>query len=265
MAFSGGSDPLSVLLVRATVAWIVLYMVLGISGVTRCLPSPKRYAALALGIPMGVGSYGLLGAIEHLPVGLAVVIFYTYPILVAIVSWSTGREPFRLSFALSLAVVFGGVILALDIKGTEPHVLGIALALIAAIMIAAMMTLNDLIRGGNNPQPITLHMLTTSFIGYAVVCLWTGSFVLPTTQDGWLGFIAAPIFYTFSIIFLFLAISIVGPVRTALVMMVEPVTSVLFGYLLLSQRLTFLQLVGITLVITTVVLVEVSKSGKIRN
>ena len=231
MAFEGGSNAISVLLVRVVVACIVLYTALRLRDVPRRLPNRKRYAALALGIPMGLGSYGLLGAIEYLPVGLAVVIVYTYPILVAIVGWSTGREPFRLSFALSLVGVFAGIILALDISGTEPHVLGVSLAFTAAVMIAAMMILNDVVRGESDPQPITLHMLTMCLVGYASICIWTGTFALPETPYGWVGFILAPAFYTFSIIFLFRAISIVGPVRTALVMSIEPVASVIFAYL----------------------------------
>ena len=261
VAYAGGSNALTMLLVRAVIALVVLHVVLGLRGVPRILPAPKRYAALALGIPMGVGSYGLLAAIEVLPVGLAVVIFYTYPILVAITGWTTGREVFRLPFAMALGVAFMGVILALDIFGARPNPVGVALAFMAAVMIAAMYTLNDRVRADSDPQPITLHMLATTLVGYTVACAWTGDFALPHTFTAWVAFIAAPFFYTLSVSFLFVIISIIGPVRTALVMNVEPVASVLFGYLLLSQRLNGLQLIGIALVVGTVVWIERSKSS----
>lgn len=261
MAYEGGSNALSVLLVRAVMAFVVLHVILGFQGVPRALPTRKRYAALALGIPMGVGSYGLLGAIEVLPVSLAVVIFYTYPILVAITGWLTGREVFRLRFAMALLVAFAGVVLALDIVDANPDPLGVALAFMAAVMIATMYTLNDRVRADGNPQPITLHMLATTCVGYGVACIWSGDFALPHTFMSWVGFIAAPFFYTLSVSILFAVIAMIGPVRTALVLNVEPVASVILGYLLLSQRLSALQLTGVALVVGTVVWIEASRSN----
>ena len=261
MAYAGGSNPLTLLLVRAVMAFVVMHIILGSRGVPRIIPAPKRYAALALGIPMGIGSYGLLGAIEYLPVALAAVIFYTYPILVAITGWLSGREVFRLPFAMAVVVAFAGVVLALDIVGPKPHPVGVALAFMAAVMIATMITLNDRVRADGDPQPITLHMLGTTLVGYGLACVWSGDFALPHTFSSWVGFIAAPFFYTLSVSFLFVVISIIGPVRTALVMNMEPVASVVFGYVLLSQQLSGFQLTGVALVVATVVWIEGSRSS----
>lgn len=261
MAYAGGSNPLTLLFVRAAMAFGVLHVILGSRGIPRTLPPAKRYAALALGIPMGIGSYGLLSAIEYLPVALAVVIFYTYPILVAVTGWVTGREVFRLPFAIAAVVAFAGVILALNIVGAKPHPVGVALAFMAAVMIATMYTLNDRLREDGDPQPITLHMLGATFVGYGVACAWSGDFALPDTVSSWVGFIAAPFFYTLSISILFVVISIIGPMRTALLMNVEPVASVVLGYLLLSQRLSGIQMIGVALVVGAVVWIEGSKSS----
>jgi drug/metabolite transporter (DMT)-like permease len=259
VAYAGGSNALSVLLMRSGVACTVLFIVLHLHRVRCALPPRKRYAAMGLGVLLGAYSYGVLGAIEYLPVALAIVTFYTYPILVALLEWLAGEEPFRLRIAVSLTIAFGGIVLALDIVGAHPNLRGVSMAFLAAIAVSVMMVISHRVRGSGDSRPITLHMLGTAFVGFAIAALWSGHFAFPNTGTGWAGFIGAPVFYTFSIIALFEVMSMIGPLRAALVMNVEPVVSVLLGFLLLGQRLSALQLVGVALVIGAVILVEVSR------
>ena len=91
---------------------------------------------------------------------------------------------------------------------------------------------------------------------FLVVVLVFGGAALPHTPYAWFGFIGAPVFYTFSIITLFVVFADIGPVKASMIMNIEPVTSVVLGYLLLDQRLASTQLFGIALVVGAVLLVE---------
>jgi threonine/homoserine efflux transporter RhtA len=57
------------------------------------LPPQERYKALALGISVFVIGLGYLGATQYIPVSLAVLIFYSFPIFVAVISRFTEKEP----------------------------------------------------------------------------------------------------------------------------------------------------------------------------
>ena len=259
LAYRGGATPLAVLLARSCTAFILLYLLLRARGVPRMLPAPQRRGALMIGAVFAGYSYGVLVAIQYLPVGLVVATFYTFPILVGLVEWWSGRQAFSGRTAAALLLAFAGILLALDVFGAPLHRLGISLCLAGAVGVTVVMTVSARVRGGGDSRPITLHMLGTAIAIFSVVAVVHGGVQLPHTTIAWLAFIAAPLFYSFGIITLFVVLAEVGPVKASLLMNIEPVTSVLLGFLLLDQRLGHSQLLGIALVVSAVLLIESAK------
>ena len=259
LAYAGGRNALSVLTVRGIVAFAILYIILRVNNVATALPIGRRNGALGCGILLALYSYGLLGAIEYMPVALAVIIFYTYPILVAAVGWISRREPFRAQVAVALAVAFAGLVLALDVWGVRPHPLGVGLAMMAAVGLTILLSVIEKVRGGSDSRPSTLHMLAISTVIYLAGSAILGNFALPQTTSGWVGFIGTQITFTFSIICVFIVLSMIGPLRTSLTMNIEPVMTMTLGYLILAQTLKAWQLFGFALVIGAVVTVELIK------
>ena len=259
LAYRGGATPLAVLLARSCTAFILLYLLLRARGVPRMLPMQQRRGALMIGAVFASYSYGVLVAIQYLPVGLVVATFYTFPILVGLVEWWSGRQAFSGRTAAALLLAFAGILLALDVFGAPLHRLGISLCLAGAVGVTVVMTVSARVRGGGDSRPITLHMLGTAIAIFSVVAVVHGGVQLPHTTIAWLAFIAAPLFYSFGIITLFVVLAEVGPVKASLLMNIEPVTSVLLGFLLLDQRLGHSQLLGIALVVSAVLLIESAK------
>ena len=259
LAYRGGATPLAVLLARSCTAFILLYLLLVARGVPRMLPVRQRRGALMIGCVFASYSYGVLVAIQYLPVGLVVATFYIFPILVGVVEWWSGRQAFSGRTALALLIAFAGILLALDVFGAPLHHLGIALSLAGAVGVTVVMTISARVRGSGDSRPITLHMLGTAIAIFSGVALLHGGAQLPHTTSAWLAFIGAPVFYSFGIISLFVVLADIGPVKASLLMNIEPVTSVLLGFLLLDQRLGHTQLLGIALVVAAVLLIESAK------
>jgi drug/metabolite transporter (DMT)-like permease len=256
LAYAGGSNPISVLVVRSTAAFAVLYLVLSLGRAGASLPRRQRNTALALGVVMAVSSYGLLAAMEYMPVALCVVTLYTYPLLVALSGWISGHEPFQIGFALALIAAFLGLVIALDLPGTPPSLVGVGLALTAALGVAVLFVVSERVSDVDDSQPFTLHMLSSCMVVSIIASVSLDQFALPNSTSGWIGFIAAPLCYTFAIIFLFVVLAKIGSLKTALLMNLEPVSSVLLGYVILSQALNTLQLLGIALVVAAVISTE---------
>lgn len=252
VAYAGGSDVLSVVTTRTAIAALALFCFMRLRGVPIALPPRQRLIAFALGVPLGLYSYGLLGAIEYIPVALAVLIFYTYPLFTGIVAWLIGQERMTPVTAVALVTAFVGLALALDVTGDRLDWTGVAMAGFAGVMLTALLLLSSRLIGGGDSRPVTLHMLATAALGFALASLLRGDFNLPETGTAWLGFAAVPVFYTFSIIGFFYAASMIGPVRTSLFMNFEPVASMCFGFLLLDQRLGATQILGAALVIAAI-------------
>ena len=263
LAYRGGATPLAVLIARATTAFVVLFLLLGLRGVPRNLAPMRRRGALALGVIFSAYSFAVLSAIQYLPVGLVVATFYVFPILVGLVEWRSGRQPFNARIAMVLLIAFSGIVLATDVLATHAHaqVLGLSLTLLGAVGVTVVITLSARVRAGGDSRPVTLHMLGAALAVFVLIAAVSGGAALPHTALAWGGFIAGPLFYAFGVITLFVVMAEIGPVKNSLLMNIEPVTSVTLGYLVLDQHLRALQLVGIALVVGAVLLVE---SGTLR-
>ncbi|MBK8958725.1 MAG: DMT family transporter [Proteobacteria bacterium] len=259
LAYRGGATPLAVLLARSITAFVLLYALLAMRGIPRRLPPARRRGAVLIGCVFASYSFGVLQAIQWLPVGLVVATFYSFPILVGLIEWWSGRQAFSARTATALVIAFCGILLALDVFGARLHRLGIALVLAGAVGVTVVMTMSARVRGGGDSRPVTLHMLATAITIFALIAIVHGGVQLPHTPLAWAAFIGAPLFYSFGIITLFVVVAELGPVKTSLIMNIEPVTSVVLGYLLLDQRLGHSQLLGIGLVVAAVLLIESAK------
>ena len=79
-----------------------------------------------------------VNAIEHLPVGVALLLEYLAVVLVALWVWlRTGRAPTRLTW-IGMAAAVAGLVLVLDLTGaTAPALVGVLWGLLAAVGLTA--------------------------------------------------------------------------------------------------------------------------------
>ena len=259
IATAGGSNVLTYLVLRSiTAALLVCILLLATHSSLRLAPR-RRWAAFFTGAILALYSVALLSAIQYIPVALAVLIFYTFPILTTLYLWIVGRE--RASWTAGAALVFAlvGLALALDLSDPSLDGRGIGLAAAAALGITIVVLLNSRLVGGGDSRPVTLHMLSAASLVFIVVAASLGEFALPDTARGWWAFSTGPFFYAFAIVTLFIAMSILGPIRTSMTMNLEPVSSMVFGFVLLNQTLNGLQIFGAVLVIVAVLTIQRTK------
>ena len=127
LSYDHGATPLSVLTWRSGLSALCVFAVLIIWRLPWKLPARQRWAAIIMGCVVASYSYGLLGAIEYIPVALAVLTFYLYPLLTCLGAWVIGQEKLTLRTSLCLIIAFVGLATALDIRG-DFNVIGISMA-----------------------------------------------------------------------------------------------------------------------------------------
>ena len=262
IAYDSGSNVMTVLTMRTILAGVVVLALLSLSRGPLKLPPRKRLAAFSIGLVLALYSFGMMSSIKFIPVALAVLIFYTYPQLTTIHLWLNGGERVNWWSGAALIVAFIGLILALDIRGGSLNPQGVALATLAALGVTTVIILNNRLVGGGDSRPVTLHMMTSAAIVYTLITLAFGEVSLPAGAPGWWAFLAGPAFYAFAITTLFIAISRLGPIRTTLTMNLEPISSMIFGFLLLGQVLTVWQMFGAGLVIAAVATVQIVRASE---
>lgn len=262
IAYDSGSNVMTFLTVRTTLAGFVVLTMLLLSRGPLKLPPRQRLAAFGIGLLLALYSFGTLSAIKFIPVALAVLIFYTFPLLTTVYLWLTGHERPNWRSGAAVIVAFIGLMLALDIGGAALDLRGVAFATLAAFGITAVIILNNRLVGEGDSRPVTLHMLASAAVVCILLTLALGEFALPSGGPGWWSFLSGPFFYAMAIISFFIAMSKLGPFRTTLTMNLEPIWSMIFGFALLGQVLTGWQLFGAGLVVAAVATVQMVRAAE---
>ena len=253
ISYAHGSNPLSVLTTRIVVGSIGLYLLLRLKKVSLELSRRDKLAASGLGVFLSLGSFCLLSSFQYIPVALALLIFYLFPLMTAIGAWILDREPLTPVFVVSLIFALIGLAFALNIADGNFDARGVGLALGAALFITLLMLYNGKLVKGRDARPITLYILSSSAVLFVAVSLVAGRFLLPSSTVGLAAFFGVAIVYSIAIIVMFFANAMIGPVRTSLFLNFEPVSTIFLGFFILGQVLTPLQLMGAAIVITAIV------------
>jgi drug/metabolite transporter (DMT)-like permease len=227
------------------------------------LPSRQR-AMLTLAVVInGVMNLVLFFAFGAMAVGLVMVVFYCYPVLVALMSAALGRERLTPIRVLALAVACGGLALVLGSQlgpGAHATAVGIALAAIAATCHAVYLVA---IRGGFDDVPgvqaTSLVLLGGLAISGVAALAIEGSGVAGewlTSPVAWAAILCAGTVGALPKVWIIGGVRLIGATRAAVALLTEPVVAVVVAALALGQELTVVELVGAAAIFGAVVVVQ---------
>ena len=259
LAYDGGSDTLTVIAGRSVVTAVVCFVITAMLGRSLRIPRRPLAISLVLGVLYAVHLYGFLGAITYLPVNMAILIYFLHPLLIGLAAMSAGRQsasPLRLG-ALIAAVVGLALAVGFSLGGLSP--LGVALASLAAVMAAVIITCSAAAMRDSDSLAVTSYMMLSAAVCLAVFSLVQGDVKLPVTGLGWLGLGGVALSHTIGTLTFFGAIPLLGAVRAAMITNLEPVLGILFAMLILGERLSAAQAAGIALVIASIFAMELRR------
>ena len=260
LAYDFGTNLHALNLIRAVVFLAVLIIAVWLSGSRVSIERKELYRCLVLGILLCAEMYLLLASILFIPVALAILVFYTYPIMIAVWTWRTGRSNFSY-FGLSVMMVaFIGLITTL--AGSDGLLVGwdgrngIVLAFIAAICLAALLLLSERVLERQSAKIMMLYMLlsTTAVVGF--VSIFIVELTWPTSTEGWLALSGSAVFYAVATLLLFKAVDLVGALQTAIIDNTSPVWAMILGVIILGQWLNVQQVMGASITVTAVMLLQ---------
>ncbi len=257
--YEAGGNPATVITARMLVFVAAIWLLYRATGRSLRLAPAERKQSLALGVINLLGTGGYVWSILYLPVSLAVLAFYTYPLLTLIIASLLDRRLPRLLEVGALLAAFAGLGIALEVSFEGLHPAGLALVAMGAIGVAASFALSARIIGRADTARVTFHMAISSFVVATACTLATGSLQFPQTGvGGWLVFTAMLVTFVAGFFGMFQGVSMIGPVRTVLTMNLEPVATIGFAMLILGETLTGRQLGGAALVVGAVTLAQLA-------
>jgi drug/metabolite transporter (DMT)-like permease len=254
-AYDAGAGTLTVVMVRTTIAAVVLALVLALRGVRFRFSPRERWATPLIGVFLASYSVAMYMGMEYMPVALVILTFYTYPLFTGLFTWLTGQEKFGVAGLIALPLAFLGLLLALDISGGGFNLVGAGWAVLGALGFSTVLVLSArLFPRVADTRPRTCVMLAISAALTTIAAVASGNLWFPTTALGWAALLGSSLCYVVGMTAVLFAASVLGPARVALVMNVEPVSSLILTFLILGDRLRPFQLAGAALVITAIFL-----------
>jgi len=254
--YDAGSNPPTVLMLRAITTAVVLALVLFYQKRLHFLARGDELRCLISGIMFMFAGVGLLTAFSLIPVSIAVLVLYLFPLLTTLFDSIARRQmPSMVTVGLMLVALFG-LGLALDSGEQELNISGILLALMAAISVAITFVWNNHKLSHVNSEQITMRIFCVNFVVFAVYVYLSGSFALPQSDQTLLLVIMLACFAV-AFLSVFRAAQMAGSVRVAMIMNLEPIVSIVLSVIILAEAVNLLQGIGAAFVLVAVLISQI--------
>jgi drug/metabolite transporter (DMT)-like permease len=240
------------------VAWRTLLMLGGLAVLAGMMRAPLaimprlRRPLVLLGATSAVIGTAYLSSVAFLPISVAVVIFYTFPILVVLAEPFVTGGRFGLSRLALAGVAFAGVALVVGPDAGQLDWRGVALAGLASLGAAVQFFAAR--RCADVPAIAKLFWvnLIVAPVVLAIVQLTGGFAPISAIGHAPFAFIVAVGGFFIGIVLQFAALSRASASATALAFCLEPVAAAGFAALVLGERMGGMQYLGVALVLGAV-------------
>jgi len=264
LAYDDGADVLAVMVLRGLAMVAICAVIL----LTRGMPLlPGRTVAVLCGlsgVAFALMSYGYFSAVQFIPVGLAVVVYFIHPMIVSVIAHLRGITIMSMRHLVCGVAILAGLAICVGADpialATNDGILGLILAVTAAIAVSAMILINAQAIPKSDPVTVNALMVavtTVIFVGFAVM---PGSgFSLPAGPGGWSASAGVGISFTVGLLSFFYAVKMIGAVRATMITSLQPVFATLFASRMLDEFLTGWQWLGIVIVVGALVMRDLDK------
>ena len=244
VVFQAGGDVLTLSLFRGLVGVALVFVWLRI--VTPPPPhTPRaRWIALGLGVLFAGVVFGLFAAFARVEVPVAILSYFVYPLLTGLLGALFGIERIGWRGIAAAFVAFCGLALLIGAHPKELALAGLAFALGAALCRTVILLVTRSMLHDSDSQ-LTTWYTHAELDGGA----WAGGvadleLAGAAERGGWAAMIGVSLGTTIAVPALFVSIKRIGPFRTALIMNLEPLLSILLSAPVLGEVITPVQAIG---------------------
>jgi drug/metabolite transporter (DMT)-like permease len=200
-----------------------------------------------------------LAALRYVSAATMIFLFYSYPAWVAVFSALRGREPLSGQRVVALVLSLAGIATMVGLPGTgdSTSVIGVGLALVAALLYALYIPMIDHLGRDVPPAVTTTFVCVGAAVILGVAAVATGGLAVHEEPIAWAAIGLLAVVCTVVAFLLFLhGLAAIGPVRTAIISTVEPFWGAFLASVVLAQPLSAHTLGGGALVAAAVILLN---------
>lgn len=222
------------------------------------LRQSRRLQIFGLGVLYAMSALAAFIGLELINASLYIVLFYTYPAMVALLSLLGGK---RLAWNAWVALGFTllGVFLTVpDFSALAGEPLGVAMAFFNAFTVALYFLASArVLRGSPSMARSTAWVMSSTLLTVLIIPPIWGLRMPDTTQAWLLLALLAIVSTTLPIFALNAGIQALGAAQASIVATLEPVMSIIFAMIFLGEQVFLIQWLGAMCIVSAVLLLEV--------
>lgn len=189
---------------------------------------------------------------SFIQVGSATVLHFLYPMFVSLICFFYYKERLSKAVKICLGTASFGILFFIELGGSS--FLGLFLALFSGITFAYYMVgIEKLGLQSLNPYVLNFYFAIVISISLLMIGLISGQLelILPVEAYGY-SFLIAVLTSIVGIICLQQGVRYLGAATASILSMFEPVTSVIFGIIILHEQLTIVKLIGCFIILSAI-------------
>lgn len=260
-AFREGVNVQTLLTFRFGMAAVVFWVIILITKIKFRISINQLILLIILGI-MGyaVMSKLLYSSFQHVDVSVAVLVFYSYPVLVYVISILLRIERITVRKVGSLMISFIGLIMVVQSESGF-NSKGIQYSFLAAIIYAAFITISNYRLSSSSSFVNSAYISLFASLALFISGFFQQSLSYSFSIFGWgmimlLAFVSTII----PLICFFGGLKILGATKSSIISLTEPVFAVLLSTILLEEYLEISQWFGIALIIISSIVLNIKFS-----
>ena len=267
VAFDHGANVTTAVAFRSAGTALFVLLLLFIYGIPLKIQKQTAGHAAIVGLLVASQSYCLYSAVALIPVALALLVFQTFPMMLALLSWATGGERSSRRAVVVMPVALVGLVLALDVAGGSAHVAGrwgeigagVSWAIAAALSFATALYLMTRWLGAMDGRLRSFLTMTVVAVVVLATGATTGDFRLPADATGWAAIAVLTACYGTAITSMFVVLPRLGAVNNAVVLNFEPIAVLGIAWVVLDQKVSALQILGAFIVTGAIMMLGAAK------
>ena len=251
LVYASGMDVMTLVSLRGVLVVAFMFVWLRIQPAAVPHSSRQRLIALGIGVLFGGTMFGLLKAISLLPVSVAILAYFAYPVLTGVAGGITGVDRLGWPALITAITAFLGLALMLGAEFHNLSTIGIAWALAAAAFRVVSLLMTRAWLNGTDARLTTWYSMVPSTVLFLIGSVAIGEWNTPNSLAGWAAFVGTSAGSTLSTLLIYMSTNRVGPFRTAFIMNLEPLVTTILSMVLLGELLTPLQGVGAAIMLVS--------------
>jgi drug/metabolite transporter (DMT)-like permease len=253
-AINGNMSASTMLFWRFLISSLIIFIII----LPRIKNSDDAYKNMFIAFLTGAVYYGISTWLyflssQYIGSGLAMVIFFCYPVLIMLLNYFFYGQLIPKVYYLAILVILVGMGFMVDLDALSFNLWGIFLGIASAFFYACYIIGSK--RNKLSPNMSTLMVCLGCMVTSLIFSLFTHSFTFPESMAVWRNLFGISVIATVvPILLLLYSLKYISSEKASILSVLEPVFVVILGVLLLNEELRLWSVLGVVLVLSGAVI-----------